>query len=209
MKISEQQYRIITLIFMLLPAAGLALFNIYLIRDIEANRRALANRVSLAESPVFIAAVEELRRGIREAKDIRYAVEPRLPKIRERGVGSWYAGRIPDGFGNMIGDDFLGKMTASGEEMADWNRTCAHRTLPFGTLVWILNVNNGKSSMCRINDRGPYGATVANPDGTVRRVVKLTENDPGNYDLIIDVNKRVGEDLGMLRAGSAEMILFY
>jgi rare lipoprotein A len=46
--------------------------------------------------------------------------------------------------------------TASGETTTATGLTAAHRTLPFGTMVLITNVRNGKTVMVRIVDRGPY-----------------------------------------------------
>jgi len=37
-------------------------------------------------------------------------------------------------------------------------RTCAHRTLPFGTVLTVTNLDNGKQTTCVVNDRGPYVA---------------------------------------------------
>jgi rare lipoprotein A len=46
--------------------------------------------------------------------------------------------------------------TASGELMNSGAMTAAHRTLPFGTKVTVVNRNNGRSAIVRINDRGPF-----------------------------------------------------
>jgi rare lipoprotein A len=46
--------------------------------------------------------------------------------------------------------------TASGERMSSGAMTAAHRTLPFGTKVTVLNRSNGRSAVVRINDRGPF-----------------------------------------------------
>jgi rare lipoprotein A len=46
--------------------------------------------------------------------------------------------------------------TASGEQMNSAAMTAAHRTLPFGTRVTVINRNNGRSAVVRINDRGPF-----------------------------------------------------
>jgi rare lipoprotein A len=60
------------------------------------------------------------------------------------GVASYYA------------DDFHGKQTSNGE-IFDMNElTAAHRTLPFGTRARITNLENKKSVVVRINDRGPF-----------------------------------------------------
>jgi rare lipoprotein A len=62
----------------------------------------------------------------------------------QTGVASWY------------GEDFHGKKTSS-REVYDMNDlTAAHNTLPFGSTVMVTNLNNGKSVVVRINDRGPF-----------------------------------------------------
>ena len=47
-------------------------------------------------------------------------------------------------------------MTASGEAYSPAKLTAAHRTLPFGTLVRVTNLSNGRTTVVRINDRGPF-----------------------------------------------------
>lgn len=49
-----------------------------------------------------------------------------------------------------------GKRTANGERFNPHGLTAAHRTLPFGSRVLVTNLNNGKSVIVRINDRGPF-----------------------------------------------------
>lgn len=60
------------------------------------------------------------------------------------GVASWY------------GPGFYGNRTANGEIYQPGTFTVAHRSLPFGTRVRITNLNNGRSAIARVNDRGPY-----------------------------------------------------
>jgi rare lipoprotein A len=62
----------------------------------------------------------------------------------EEGLASWYGGK------------FQGRRTASGEIFDTNQLTAAHRSLPFGTLVLVTNLENGKSATVRINDRGPF-----------------------------------------------------
>lgn len=62
----------------------------------------------------------------------------------QKGKASWY------------GPGFNGKKTASGEIFNMNKLTAAHRTLDFGTLVRVTNLNNNKSVIVRINDRGPF-----------------------------------------------------
>ena len=61
-----------------------------------------------------------------------------------RGLSSWY------------GQDFQGKPTASGAIYDMYKLTAAHRTLPLGTRARIWNVENGRSCIVIINDRGPF-----------------------------------------------------
>jgi len=61
-----------------------------------------------------------------------------------RGLSSWY------------GRDFHGKKTANGEIFNMYKLTAAHRTLPLGTKARIWNVENGRSCIVIINDRGPF-----------------------------------------------------
>jgi rare lipoprotein A len=64
--------------------------------------------------------------------------------VKDRGLASWY------------GADFDGWSTASGEPYDMHALTGAHRTLPLGTIVRVVNVENGRHVYVRINDRGPY-----------------------------------------------------
>lgn len=54
------------------------------------------------------------------------------------------------------GDGYGGKRTASGERMNVGAMTAAHRTRPFGSVVRVTNLRNGRSVTVRINDRGPF-----------------------------------------------------
>lgn len=60
------------------------------------------------------------------------------------------------GMASYYSDKFQGKKTASGEIYNRWEYTCAHRTLPFGTKLKITNLENKKSVVVRVNDRGPH-----------------------------------------------------
>ena len=53
------------------------------------------------------------------------------------------------------GRKFHGRKTASGERFNAQALTMAHKTLPFGTLVRVTNLKNGRSAVVRVNDRGP------------------------------------------------------
>lgn len=81
-----------------------------------------------------------------------------------------------------VGDGYGYQRTANGERFDPYGHTAAHRSLPFGTRVQIVNPQNGKSVTVRINDRGPYIAgrnfdlsygafsKIASPSSGVARV---------------------------------------
>jgi peptidoglycan lytic transglycosylase len=58
--------------------------------------------------------------------------------------------------GSGLASVYSDQHTASGEEMNPGAMTAAHRTLPFGTRVTVVNHRNGRSAVVRINDRGPF-----------------------------------------------------
>ncbi|MGB9721023.1 MAG: septal ring lytic transglycosylase RlpA family protein [bacterium] len=63
---------------------------------------------------------------------------------------------IDYGLASYYGDEFHGKKTASGEIYNKWDYTCAHKTLNFGTRLKVTNIENKKSVIVRVNDRGPF-----------------------------------------------------
>ncbi|HUJ81359.1 MAG TPA: septal ring lytic transglycosylase RlpA family protein [Candidatus Acidoferrales bacterium] len=81
----------------------------------------------------------------------------------EEGVASWYG--IP----------FDGHRTSNGEIYDMHQFTAAHRTLPFGAVVRVTNLRNGKQTEVRINDRGPF---VAN------RVIDLSLSAAQAIDMV-------------------------
>jgi len=60
------------------------------------------------------------------------------------------------GISSYYGEDFHGKLTANGEVFDMYGLTAAHKTLPLNTIVRVTNLENNKSLILRINDRGPY-----------------------------------------------------
>ncbi len=66
------------------------------------------------------------------------------------------AGKTLSGRASWYGPGFHGRRTASGETFNTNALTAAHRTLPFGAKVRVVNKRTGRSVVVRINDRGPY-----------------------------------------------------
>lgn len=95
---------------------------------------------------------------------------PVAPGWREEGIASWY------------GEPFHGRPTASGEIYDMEAPTAAHPTLPFGTIIRVENLDNGRSTELRVNDRGPF---------VERR--------------ILDVSRRGARELGMIGPGTARV----
>jgi rare lipoprotein A len=77
-------------------------------------------------------SVSETKIEKRESRDVQY------------GVASWYGG------------EFHGRPTSSGEVYDMYQLTCAHNTLPLGTIVMVTNLENGRSLELKVNDRGPF-----------------------------------------------------
>ena len=66
------------------------------------------------------------------------------PDYDRTGIASWY------------GDDFHGRLTANGEVFDKHRLTAAHPTLPLPSLVRVTNLENGRTAVLRVNDRGPF-----------------------------------------------------
>ncbi|WP_375561093.1 septal ring lytic transglycosylase RlpA family protein [Bernardetia sp. OM2101] len=94
----------------------------------------------------------------------------------EEGIASYYA------------DKYEGRPTASGETFRQDLLTAAHKTLPFGTMVTITNLKNGKKIRVKINDRGPFVAG---------RIIDVTSRGARELDFIRDgiVNVKIEYDL--------------
>jgi rare lipoprotein A len=88
------------------------------------------------------------------------------------GVSSWY------------GPNFHGKLTSNGEKYDMYARTAAHKTWPMNTMVKVSNKDNGKSTIVRINDRGPFVS-----------------------GRIIDCSYTAGKEIGLDKTGIANVVI--
>lgn len=64
--------------------------------------------------------------------------------------------QVQTGIASFYANKFEGRLTASGEKYSQSRYTAAHRTLPFGTRVKVTNMDNKRSVIVKINDRGPF-----------------------------------------------------
>ncbi len=83
--------------------------------------------------------------------------------FKQRGKASWY------------GPGFAGRKTANGERFNPNQLTAAHKKLPFNTTLRVTNLDNGKSVIVRINDRGPYAG---------RRIIDLSKAAAKKIDML-------------------------
>lgn len=100
----------------------------------------------------------------------RYVVLPSAAGYVEQGIASWY------------GPDFHGGRTSTGETYDMHAMSGAHPTLPLPTWVRVTNLENGRSVVVRLNDRGPFAR-----------------------GRIIDLSRAAAEALDMVRAGTARV----
>lgn len=94
----------------------------------------------------------------------KYYTPKHEPYYDVEGIASWY------------GDKFHGKPTATGEIYNQYDLTVAHKTLPLNSLLFVTNLENGKSLMLRLNDRGPFiGNRIIDLSSAAAKALGTTE----------------------------------
>ena len=112
------------------------------------------------------------------------AVKTILALLLLLGAASLFADSELQGLASWYGGKFHGRLTSSGEVFDTNDLTAAHRTLPFGARVKVTNLDNGKSVIVKINDRGPFV-------------------EPR----IIDLSRAAAEEIAMIDTGVARVSL--
>lgn len=130
-----------------------------------ADAPAPAEAPALAAAPAPAEAAEPAEAEPAEADEAAAA-----PLLVIEGRASWYA------------DALAGRATASGERYDPTTLIAAHRALPFGTRLRVMNLDNGRVVEVRVVDRGPFVA-----------------------GRVIDLSRRAAEQIGMIRAGHARV----
>ena len=102
--------------------------------------------------------------------NITYYPIPSAYGFKEHGKASWY------------GPNFHGKKTSNGETYDMYAMTAAHKTLPMDTRLLVKNLDNGKQTVVRVNDRGPF---------VEGRVLDLSLSAARSLDLVEDGTARV------------------
>lgn len=93
----------------------------------------------------------------------RYYPIPSAEGYQEPGIASWY------------GKKFHGRKTANGETYDMHGKTAAHKTLPMNTMLLVKNLENNKTTVVRVNDRGPFVKS---------RIIDLTYTAAAELDMI-------------------------
>jgi rare lipoprotein A len=121
----------------------------------------------------LIASFVALGASVATPSLVRAEPDNRSGRVVQSGRASWY------------GPGFHGRRTASGETFNANALTAAHRTLPFGTRVRVMNKSTGRSVVVRINDRGPYA-----------------------HGRVIDLSRASAQAIGISGTGSVELAQF-
>lgn len=132
-----------------------------------------------------LQATNRLRRLLGNATPLTTVANK--PKQNQAGVQQVALGPVRfslNGVASWYGPGFHGNLSANGEIYNQYALTAAHKTLPFGTKIKVTNLNNGRSVVVRVNDRGPYVG-----------------------DRIIDLSLGAAEVIGMMGSGVAPVQL--
>lgn len=158
----------------------------YIIRSgkdhlLELTKDTLAPKATRDEAKNVLQITNRLRQQLGGAPPQTSVPGRPLPKPVQKlasylpfqsGMASWY------------GPGFQGNPTASGERFNQYALTAAHLGLPFGTRVRVINMDNGRSVVVRINDRGPFA-----------------------HGRVIDLSRGAAEAIGVVSSGVAPVRL--
>ena len=159
------------------------------------RKRLSLTALPLAAAVMAFAPAEQVDAGDDVPRDLTLRAGDALPKDamivdfalleeRETVVEEVPAAVLAPVTASYYGARFAGRRTANGERFDPAQMTAAHRTLPFGTMVEVTNVRNGKTVTVRINDRGPFHGNRA-----------------------IDLSRGAADQIGMVSSGTAKVTI--
>jgi rare lipoprotein A len=173
--------RFMALGIVILPVIAACSFGEFTGTGATVKRSAFTSKeYGVSASPRMTASANPRKGGGRYLVGKPYTVRGQVytpreqPDYSDTGKASWY------------GSDFHGRMTANGEIFSANSITGAHPTLPIPSYVRVTNLDNGRSLMVRINDRGPY-----------------------LHGRVVDLSHRAAELLGYVNAGSTNVQVDY
>lgn len=165
-------------------------YDTYTYNDAESDEEVTAGGKAYSDDGYFQEAPVEIDAAVKSTGKCRAVSAPGPKKIGKpykiNGV-TYYPMESADGYSEVgvaswYGPGFHGKLTANGETYNQKAMTAAHKTLPLPTLVKVENLENGKSVVVRVNDRGPYSKG---------RIIDLTEVAARRLDMLDKGTARV------------------
>lgn len=142
------------------------------------KHRSTKAKAASPQSPTSVAVRDDVESGEEDGEEGEDAEDGDDGEARKFDDVDLTALSVSEGGASYYHDSLAGRVTANGEKYDPEMKTCAHRSLPFGTVLVVENVASGKKSSCRVNDRGPFVG-----------------------GRLIDVSKQVAKDLGMISRG--------
>ncbi len=105
------------------------------------------------------------------------SVSSKKKKQPAKSTGKYRNGQVIEGIASYYGPGFHGRLTANGEKYNQNGLTCAHKHLPFGTILKITYIKTGKTVTVRVNDRGPYvkGRIIDLSVGAAKKIGMLND----------------------------------
>ena len=155
--------RLLLLLLIATPAVGSSSREGFVVEQVMHQSQPIAERIQSKSSVKAIFQESYLQEQNHPAFNFKHLGV---------GIASWYW------------PGFYGRRTANGELFRKGTLKAAHRTLPFGTIVRVINLENGRSVNVRINDRGPF-----------------------KYHRVTDLAHGAASELNMLRAGEINVRL--
>ena len=155
--------RLLLLLLIATPAVGSPSREGFVVEQVMHQSQPIAERIQSKSSVKAIFQESYLQEQNHPASNLKHLGV---------GIASWY------------GPGFYGRRTANGEILQKGAFTAAHRTLPFGTIVRVTNLENGRYVNVRINDRGPF-----------------------KYHRLIDLAHGAANELKMMRPGEINVSL--
>jgi rare lipoprotein A len=122
-----------------------------------AARRPVSSQPPSPPAPASAETIDAAKRSTNVPEPTAGPAPPVAPSVRQPpAITPPSSGYSEEGNASWYGNPFHGRRSSNGE-VYDMNKfTAAHRTLPFDTVVRVTNLNNGKSTVVRITDRGPF-----------------------------------------------------
>jgi len=147
--------------------------------ELDAQTVAVNPSRDLATNAIQIT--NQIRRQLGNAPPLRKILGQSAAQARRlQKLASGPLQFLVKGWASWYGPGFQGNPTANGERFNQYAMTAAHRTLPFGTKVQVTNLDNGRSVIVRINDRGPF-----------------------SHGRVLDLSRQAAQVLGVINSGVA------